>query len=70
MQARILELKESQLCKSGTHDWASYIDYVIVIEVILLVALIAKVSYDWFVFKNSGFLPYPASWIILYNHQK
>lgn len=69
MQARILELKESQLCKSY-HDWASYIDYVIVIEVILLVALIAKVSYDWYVFKNSGFLPYPASWIILYNHQK
>lgn len=69
MQARILELN-SQLCKSGYHDWASYIDYVIVIEVILLVALISKVSYDWYIFKNSGFLPYPASWVILYNHQK
>lgn len=70
MQAKILELKESQLCKSGYHDWASYIDYVIVIEVILLLALFAKVSYDWYVFKNSGFLPAPASWIILYNHRK
>ncbi|CRK94414.1 CLUMA_CG007921, isoform A, partial [Clunio marinus] len=46
MKARILELKESQLCKSGYHDWASYIDYLIVIEVILLIALITKVSYD------------------------
>lgn len=69
MQAKIIELKESQLCKSGPEsDWASYIDYVIVAEIILLFALIAKVFYDWFIFKHSGFLPYPASFFIY--HQK
>lgn len=69
MQARIIELKENQLCKSGPEsDWASYIDYVIVVEIILLVALIAKVFYDWWSFKHSGFLPYPASWFI-YNQK-
>lgn len=69
MQARILELKETQMCKSGYHDWAKMLDYLIIIEIILLVALISKVSYDWYVFKNSGFLPLPASWIILYNQK-
>jgi hypothetical protein len=69
MAGRILELKETQLCKSGYHDWAKMLDYLIVVEVILLIALISKVSYDWYVFKNSGFLPLPASWIILYNQK-
>lgn len=69
MPARILELKESELCKSGIDDWANYIEYLIAIEVILLIALFAKVSYDYYVFKKTGFLPYPASFIILYNQK-
>jgi len=69
MQAKILELKESQLCKSGIDDWENYIEYVIVLEVILLVSLFTKVSYDYYIFKKTGFLPYPASFIILYNQK-
>ncbi|KAL7014044.1 hypothetical protein ACKWTF_015709 [Chironomus riparius] len=69
MQAKILELKETELCKSGIDDWANYIEYLIVIEVLLLIALFTKVSYDYYVFKKTGFLPFPASYIILYNQK-
>jgi hypothetical protein len=68
MPKKIFELEEARLCKSS-HDWANYVDYLIIIEILLLVALITKVSYDWYIFSQSGFLPYPASWIILYNHK-
>lgn len=67
MKEKIIELKESQLCKSGIDNWASYINYVIFVEIVLLVGLITKVSYDYYVFKRTGILPYPANFIILYN---
>jgi hypothetical protein len=69
MQARIMELNESQLCTSGMHDFSRYIDIFIFVEIILLIALFTKVSYDYYMFKKTGFLPYPASFIILYNQK-
>lgn len=67
--SRIIDLKEKNMCSKDGRFLddsliARFIDYVIVLEVLLLVGLIAKVSYDWYVFKHSGFLPIPASWII------
>jgi hypothetical protein len=69
MKEKVLELKESQLCKSGIDNWASYINYIIALEIILIVGLILKVTYDYFIFKRTGFLPFPASFIILYNQK-
>lgn len=67
---KVMELKESQICKSaGVHDFSTYIDIIIGIEIFLLIALFTKVSYDYYIFKKTGFLPYPASFIILYNQK-
>ena len=60
MNQRVSELSEMKLCQSH-HDWTDYILYLITGEVILLVALIMKVSYDYWVFKTAGYLPWPAS---------
>ncbi|XP_067640523.1 protein halfway isoform X3 [Eurosta solidaginis] len=57
---RVMELREMKLCQSP-HDWTDYIYYLIATEVILLIALITKVSYDYWVFKTAGYLPWPAS---------
>ncbi|XP_016990989.1 protein halfway [Drosophila rhopaloa] len=56
----VIELQETKLCQSPP-DWTDYIYYLIAAEVILLLALIAKVSYDYWVFKTAGYLPWPAS---------
>ncbi|XP_017006580.2 protein halfway [Drosophila takahashii] len=56
----VYELQEAKLCQSPP-DWTDYIYYLIAAEVILLLALIAKVSYDYWVFKTAGYLPWPAS---------
>ncbi|KAL7742529.1 hypothetical protein ACLKA6_013983 [Drosophila palustris] len=56
----VIELQESKLCQSPP-DWTDYIYYLIAAEVILLLALITKVSYDYWVFKTAGYLPWPAS---------
>ncbi|XP_039958256.1 protein halfway [Bactrocera tryoni] len=56
----VMELREKKLCQSP-HDWTDYIYYLIATEVILLIALITKVSYDYWVFKTAGYLPWPAS---------
>ncbi|XP_016939019.2 protein halfway [Drosophila suzukii] len=56
----VIELQEAKLCQSPP-DWTDYIYYLIAAEVILLLALIAKVSYDYWVFKTAGYLPWPAS---------
>jgi hypothetical protein len=69
MQSRVMELKENQLCKSGEHDWSTIINIIIGVEVVLLIALFTKVSYDYYMFKKKGFLPFPASFIILYNQK-
>jgi hypothetical protein len=42
-----------------------YIYYVIALEIFLLFALVIKVGYDYWVFKTTGFLPFPASSILL-----
>lgn len=69
IQSRVMELKESQMCNTGLHDFSIYIDIIIGIEIILLIALFTKVSYDYYMFKKFSFLPYPASFIILYNQK-
>ncbi|XP_075154915.1 leucine-rich repeat domain-containing protein hfw [Haematobia irritans] len=60
MPQRIMELQEIKVCQSP-HDWTDYVYYLIATEVILLIALITKVSYDYWVFKTAGYLPWPAS---------
>ncbi|EDV91720.1 GH24532, partial [Drosophila grimshawi] len=56
----VIELQEAKLCQSPP-DWTDYIYYLIAAEIILLLALITKVSYDYWVFKTAGYLPWPAS---------
>lgn len=63
-----MELKE-KMCTSSEHDWSTIINVIISIEIVLLIALFSKVSYDYYIFKKKGFLPYPASFIILYNQK-
>ncbi|XP_060534990.1 protein halfway [Cylas formicarius] len=60
MNSKVTELDASKLCQSP-QDWTDYIYYIITGEVLLLVSLIAKVSYDYWVFKTAGYLPWPAS---------
>lgn len=60
IKQRVIDLDSSKLCQSQ-HDWTDYIYYIITAEVLLLVLLIAKVSYDYWVFKTAGYLPWPAS---------
>lgn len=60
MESRVLDLDPTILCK-GPQDWTDYIYFIITAEVLLLIFLIAKVSYDYWVFKTAGYLPWPAS---------
>ncbi|XP_017780123.1 PREDICTED: protein halfway [Nicrophorus vespilloides] len=60
MDMKVSDLDPSKLCQSQ-HDWTDYIYYIIATEVLLLVFLIAKVSYDYWIFKTAGYLPWPAS---------
>lgn len=60
MPQKVLELNEMRLCQSP-HDWTDYIYFLIAAEVMLLMALIMKVSYDAWIFKTAGYLPWPAS---------
>lgn len=57
---KIVDLNEAKLCQSQ-HDWTDYIYYLIAAEVFMLVALIMKVSYDYWIFKTAGYLPWPAN---------
>ncbi|XP_055684649.1 protein halfway [Lutzomyia longipalpis] len=56
----VVDLSEMKLCQSQ-HDWTDYIYYLIAAEIFLLGALVFKVSYDYWVFKTAGYLPWPAS---------
>ncbi|CAK1580666.1 unnamed protein product [Parnassius mnemosyne] len=56
----VAELLEADVCHSP-RDWTDYIYYVIGLEVLVLVLLVAKVSYDYWVFKSAGYLPWPAN---------
>jgi len=60
MPQKVIDLTDKELCQSS-HDWTDYIYYLIASEVFLLLALILKVSYDYWKFKTSGYLPWPAS---------
>uniref|UniRef100_A0AAG5DV96 LRRNT domain-containing protein n=1 Tax=Anopheles atroparvus TaxID=41427 RepID=A0AAG5DV96_ANOAO len=57
---QLVTIQESKLCQSQ-HDWTDYIYYLIATEVLLLIALVCKVSYDYWVFKSAGYLPWPAN---------
>lgn len=56
----VVDLKEFQVCHTP-RDWTDYIYYIIGLEVLVLVLLISKVSYDYWVFKTAGYLPWPAN---------
>ncbi|XP_041979179.1 protein halfway [Aricia agestis] len=56
----VVELVEVAVCHSP-RDWTDYIYYVITLEVLVLVLLISKVTYDYWVFKTAGYLPWPAN---------
>ncbi|KAF6204015.1 hypothetical protein GE061_002354 [Apolygus lucorum] len=57
---RVIYLDMNKVCIYHK-DWTDYIYYIIAGEILLLILLISKVSYDYWVFKTSGYLPWPAS---------
>uniref|UniRef100_A0A0A9Z1P9 Protein halfway n=1 Tax=Lygus hesperus TaxID=30085 RepID=A0A0A9Z1P9_LYGHE len=57
---RVINLDMNKVC-IYQKDWTDYIYYIIAGEILLLILLISKVSYDYWVFKTSGYLPWPAS---------
>jgi hypothetical protein len=59
-KVRVTELAENKVCQHQK-DWTDYINYIIAVEIVLLFGLITKVSYDYWVFKGAGYLPWPAS---------
>ncbi|CAH2980613.1 unnamed protein product [Chilo suppressalis] len=56
----VVDLIESRVCHTP-RDWTDYIYYIIGLEVLVFVLLISKVSYDYWVFKTAGYLPWPAN---------
>lgn len=58
---KVIKLDHSKICYQDQQDWTDYIYYIITAEVLLLVCLVLKVSYDYWVFKTAGYLPWPAS---------
>lgn len=59
---KVIKLEHSKIClHQDQQDWTDYIYYIISAEVLLLVCLVLKVSYDYWVFKTAGYLPWPAS---------
>ncbi|KYM76611.1 Protein halfway [Atta colombica] len=60
VKEKVVDLEPSKMCVYPG-DWTDYIYYIIATEVILLIGLIAKVSYDYWVFKTAGYLPWPAN---------
>ncbi|XP_026277562.1 protein halfway [Frankliniella occidentalis] len=60
MRERVFELDQNKVCTVPS-DWTEYVYYLVAAEVLLLILLISKVSYDYWVFKTAGYLPWPAS---------
>ncbi|XP_058800270.1 protein halfway isoform X2 [Phymastichus coffea] len=60
VKEKVIDLEPSKMCVYPG-DWTDYIYYIIATEVLLLIGLIAKVSYDYWVFKTAGYLPWPAN---------
>ena len=61
MPLRIIDLDSTKMCQKSEQEWINYIYLIIAIEVILLVSLFCKVTYDYYVFKRTGYLPWPAN---------
>jgi len=57
---RVIDLEQSKVCVYP-QDWTDYIYYIIALEIILFILLFVKVFYDYWVFKTTGYLPWPAS---------
>ncbi|KAG8227255.1 hypothetical protein J437_LFUL003986 [Ladona fulva] len=57
---KITSLKREMVCFHET-DWLDYMYVVVLAEIVLLIALITKVTYDYWIFKTKGYLPWPAS---------
>ena len=57
---QVKDLDQNKVC-SYPHVWTDYINYIIAGEVVLLLLLISKVSYDYWIFRTAGYLPWPAS---------
>lgn len=60
LQKRVVDIQLIDVC-IHKRAWTDYISYIIAGEVILLLLLVSKVSYDYWVFKTAGYLPWPAS---------
>ncbi|XP_075220075.1 leucine-rich repeat domain-containing protein hfw isoform X5 [Lycorma delicatula] len=60
LDEKVIELDQNKVCMVQK-DWSYYINYIIALEIILFILLISKVSYDYWVFKSAGYLPWPAS---------
>ncbi|GLH12021.1 hypothetical protein R5R35_014037 [Gryllus longicercus] len=60
IQKPVIELEQHEVCVTQ-RNWTDYIYYIIAGEVTLLIFLVSKVSYDYWVFKTAGYLPWPAS---------
>ncbi|KAL4712077.1 hypothetical protein ACJJTC_005313, partial [Scirpophaga incertulas] len=56
----VVDLVEARVCHAP-RDWTDYIYYIIALEALVLALLVAKVSYDYWVFKTAGYLPWPAN---------
>lgn len=57
---QVMELDQNKVC-TYPRVWTDYINYIIASEVVLLLLLVSKVSYDYWVFRTAGYLPWPAS---------
>ncbi|XP_069690481.1 protein halfway isoform X3 [Periplaneta americana] len=57
---KVKDLDQNKVCKHQ-RVWTDYINYIIACEVVLLLLLVSKVSYDYWVFRTAGYLPWPAS---------
>ncbi|XP_050522818.1 protein halfway isoform X2 [Daktulosphaira vitifoliae] len=60
LRYKVVDLDCEIVCVTQT-DWTDYMYYVIAAEISALLLLIGKVSYDYYVFKTAGYLPWPAS---------
>ncbi|XP_069690480.1 protein halfway isoform X2 [Periplaneta americana] len=60
LHVKVKDLDQNKVCKHQ-RVWTDYINYIIACEVVLLLLLVSKVSYDYWVFRTAGYLPWPAS---------
>lgn len=61
LPVRIIDLDVSEMCQNHEQEWINYVYLIICFEVFLLVSLFCKVTYDYCVFKRTGYLPWPAN---------